>query len=68
MAAPLNSGLGTQFWGSASANDADSYDFNSYVGGGFRKNAEANNAIQFYEPNDGLQIASGTIQLFGVQK
>lgn len=68
MAAPLNSGLGTQFWGSASANDADSYSFNSYVGGGFRKNEEANNAIQFYEPDDGLQIASGTIQLFGVQK
>jgi len=68
MAAPLNSGLGTQFWGNASANDADSYDFNAYVGGAFRKNEEANNAIQFFEPDGGLQIASGTIQLFGVQK
>ena len=67
MANPLDSSQGTQFWGSLAANDAATYDFNSYNGGGYRKNAEANNAIQFLELSGG-NIASGTIQIFGVQK
>jgi hypothetical protein len=67
MANPLDSSQGTQFWGILSANEAASYNASSYFGGGYRKNAEANNAIQFLELSGG-NIASGTIQIFGVQK
>jgi hypothetical protein len=68
MANPLDSSQGTQFWGSGSSNGSASYDGITFFGGGYRKNAEANNAVQFFERDAGLQIASGTIQLFGVQK
>jgi len=67
MASPLDNTQGTQFWGSLSSNNSATYNNNTYVGGGYRKNAEANNAIKFMD-NVGQTITSGTIQIFGVQK
>jgi hypothetical protein len=66
MANPLDSTQGTQFFGFTSAQQSASYTMAMNVGGGLRKNAEANNAIRFVFDN-GSDIKSGTIQIFGVQ-
>ena len=66
MANPLDSTQGTQFFGFTSATQSATYNMAMSVGGGLRKNAEANNAIRFVFDN-GSDIKSGTIQIFGVQ-